>query len=337
MRTMNQLFEAWLRQRGFDKRTVASRISEIRRVEEHYGNLVEHFHVDRLESILQNLHYSASDERHGRSNPTSIPIIGVLRTNLASYRSAISRYREFLEAGQAEDTAASTAGSRRSLRPYLDPSTGDSKTLADFGLDGLSSFRAIIEGSQYATMTQAIASLTLFTHPDTARQTGGRAIFFAIRDPRRVGEIAEVGGRRVALDDNRSATNAFLWANRLPRRGRDTQFNHVYASSGDVDAYTALPNICMTPAFLAKLTDTSPDIRNLLRFRSFDLYGWHPAGEPAPQRPDGYDSLEWAPPLAPVPDVRRAIEEAMARKPKDRTVRSAKELGWLFDQRQPSP
>ena len=120
-------------------------------------------------------------------------------------------------------------------------------------------------------------------------------------------------------------------------RGRDTQFNHIYAASGDVDVYTALPNICMTPAFMAKLTDTDQDIKKLLRFRSFDLYGWHPAAEPVPQRPRDYDSLEWAPPLAPVPDVRRAIEDAMARKPKDRTVRAAKEIGWLFGREQALP
>ena len=96
------------------------------------------------------------------------------------------------------------------------------------------------------------------------------------------------------LDDNKSPTDAFLWANGLSRRGPDTQFNHIYAASLDAEAYTALPNICMTPAFIAKLTDTSEDVRSLLRYRSYQLYEWTPAGQEPPERPEDYEALEWA-------------------------------------------
>ena len=132
------------------------------------------------------------------------------------------------------------------------------------------------------------------------------------------------------LDDNKSPTDAFLWANALGRRGRDTQFNHVYAVSSDADAYTSLANICMTPAFLAKLTDTSSEVRALLAYRSFDLYGWKPASFDPPARPEDYAALEWAAPLPPVPNVEDQLRRAMERKPKDRTVMAAEALGWLF-------
>jgi hypothetical protein len=134
-------------------------------------------------------------------------------------------------------------------------------------------------------------------------------------------------GRRVLLDDNKSPTDAFLWANGLTHRSPDTQFNHVYAASLYVDAYTALPNICMTPAFIAKLTDTSDEVRRLLRYRCNQLYEWVPKGQTPPERPPEYEVLEWAALLPAVENVRAAIEAAMASKTMDRTVMATREIG----------
>ena len=332
---MRPEYRSWLRRIGYGDGTVATQLYRVERVEEHHGDLDHHFAFDRLASIIDTLRYSSEDERQGKPNPTLIPFDGVVRTNLASYRNAICRYRTFLMSPQEEDASGSIFDRPAPCRPGAKPKVEHPRTFAEFDFDGLASFQSMVANSQYVTIAQAIASLTSFSHPDTVRQTGGRAIFPSIRAPRRVGEIAEVGGRRVLLDDNKSATDAFLWANRISRRGRDTQFNHIYAKSSDPDAYTALPNICMTPAFIAKSTDTNDEIKALIRFRSYDLYDWLPSDTERPLRPINYDNLEWAPPLEPVDDVRRAIEEAMRRKPKDRTVRSAMELGWLFDK--PSP
>ena len=58
------------------------------------------------------------------------------------------------------------------------------------------------------------------------------------------------------MDDNTSPTLAFKWAAQQGR-GPDIQFNHIYTGTNDPDLYTALWNICVTPAFLAKLTDVS--------------------------------------------------------------------------------
>lgn len=134
------------------------------------------------------------------------------------------------------------------------------------------------------------------------------------------------------LDDNKSASDAFKWANGISGRLRDVQFNHVYANSQDVDSYTSLANICVTPAFIAKLTDsTSPATSALLKYRVFELYGWAPTGIEAPNKPEGYDQLDWAPTLPAVPDVKATVEARMTRRPKDRTVLSVKEVGWLFE------
>jgi len=79
------------------------------------------------------------------------------------------------------------------------------------------------------------------------------------------------------------------------------------------------------------LTDnTSPATSTLLKYRVFDLYEWKPAGIEAPKMPEGYDQLNWVPTLPAVPDVKAAFEARMARRSKDRTVLSVKQLGWLF-------
>lgn len=96
---------------------------------------------------------------------------------------------------------------------------------------------------------------------------------------------------------------------------------------------TCLPNLCVTPSFLAKLTDTNLEILGLLRYRVWELYGWHPDGSPVPAKPDGYDGLVWAPPLGPVADVRAAFEATAKRRPKDRTSIFVAKLGAFASDR----
>lgn len=345
---MRRDYKDWLHRQGYSEGTIVAQLHRVGRVEEYYGDLDAHFERDGLVSLLEALSYSTEDQRVGRPNPTKIPFVGNVRNNLASYKSAVLWYRRFSEGygsqefaegdprkGTSEPPQVYRAGvrSKAAIRSELAPRKGP-RTLVDFDLNGRAALDAIISSSQYGSVAQAVASLTLFSHPRTVQQTNGRALFPAIRNPRRVGEIEVHGGRRVLLDDNKSATDAFLWANRLSRRGPDTQFNHVYQTSLDPDAYTALPNICMTPAFIAKLTDTSRDVQALLRYRSYKLYDWVPAGHPVPERPEDYEALEWAAPLPPVDDVRGALQSAMATKPKDRTVLAARQLGWIFGEAQ---
>ena len=203
-------------------------------------------------------------------------------------------------------------------------------TFSDLRLDGVAALEVVIAASPYRTVEQAVASLTVFSHPDTVRQTGCRPFVRTVRDAPRRGQVEERGGLIVALDDNKSPTDAFLWCNGLRTRPREAQFNHVYANSADPASYTSLANLCVTPSFIAKLTDTDQRARALLRYRAFDLYGWVPSGSTVPEPPSGYDGLEWAPPLPPVADVEAVSRAVMARRPKDRTVQIARRIGWVF-------
>jgi hypothetical protein len=150
------------------------------------------------------------------------------------------------------------------------------------------------------------------------------------RQQRDVGTFAEIVGceGRVMIDDNRSPAVAFEWAHGIRERP-DVQANHVWSRSQDVAAYTSLANLCLTPAFLAKLTDTDATICTLLRFRAHDLFGYWPDDSEATKPPD-YDRLTWADPLPAVPNLEKALRAAMRTKPKDRVVVCARTLGWLF-------
>ncbi len=203
------------------------------------------------------------------------------------------------------------------------------RNLLDFELDGRLALVGVIHQTQYGSLEQAVASLTVFSHPETVAQTGNRAVFPIIRDFARRGTTEIRDGLHVGLDDNKAPTDAFLWANQIKRRPPDLQFNHVHARSVDPTCYTNLANLCVSPAFLAKMTDTNQDIVQLLQYRAFDLYGWQPEGASVPSKPNSYDALVWCPPLPPVKEVHAALSEQVARR-KDRTTRMIRQTGWLF-------
>ncbi|HEY3413650.1 MAG TPA: hypothetical protein VGM51_11440 [Armatimonadota bacterium] len=230
------------------------------------------------------------------------------------------------------------------MHPAADACRPQVPNIQAFYLNGTQALYDLLECSQYGSVTQAVASLTAFTHPQTVASTRTMNLFVTIRNFAGRGLITDHPTcGRVMQDDNYSPTAAFLWANGIrPSRGAtiksylgDVQFNHIWTRSQDVHAYTSLANLCMTPSFLAKLTDTDHEIRNLLRFRAYDLYSYVPKDEPIPAKPDDYDALQWCPPVPAVPDVEQAFRQAMRTKPQDRITRSARELGWYFSHYQP--
>ena len=195
-------------------------------------------------------------------------------------------------------------------------------------LDGNVMLRRLLDRSEYGSAEQTVAALTQWSHPDTVAQTQSRALFPIVRC-RNVsdrGSEVTIGDRTVMQDDNTGPTDAFLYANGLSRSYRDAQFNHLWPVN-DADTYTSLANLCVTPSFLAKLTDTDSNVCAVLRFRAFKLYGYAPRGVPV--EPHGYEALGWADLLPPVTDLEAAMRGAMRGKD-SRTVRCARRLGWLF-------
>jgi len=95
------------------------------------------------------------------------------------------------------------------------------RSLQELELDGFEALRSLIENSEYKTIEQAIASLSLFSHPETVAQTNFRALFPIIRNAPKRGQVVELNGKLIGYDDNTSPTQAFLWSNQIRHRPRD--------------------------------------------------------------------------------------------------------------------
>jgi hypothetical protein len=234
-------------------------------------------------------------------------------------------YYEPDRGGMASDIPArwrSTARQRKPARPAL--------------VDGSAQLLAILVKAGYPSTLAAVAEHTVFLHPDTVSQTGNSALFPVAPDMMRRGQFAELSdGRRVLLDDNTSPTLAFVWAaGRLNSTGvvRDVQFNHVWDGASDPDTYTALWNVCLTPAFLAKTTDgkNHPEVVAALRYRAWELYQARPMDRPVPEPPEGYDRLSWATSPPPVADLAGTLRARLMASPKSRPATASRTIGWLF-------
>ena len=90
-------YRQWLEQQKYQPGTINAQMHRAGRVEEHYGDLDEHYGKDRMASLIEALTYSTQDKRRNRPNPSKIPFEGDIRNNLASYRDAVKRYRKFCE------------------------------------------------------------------------------------------------------------------------------------------------------------------------------------------------------------------------------------------------
>jgi len=203
------------------------------------------------------------------------------------------------------------------------------KTIQELDLDGYEAIKYVLERT-YGSVSQAIAKLTLLSHPETVKQTDNKALFRVIRSFDQRGKHFEK--EQLMYCDNTSPTLVFRWANWLPNSfgKRHFQFNHIYRLSKAANYYTSLANLCVTPSYIAKLTDSEGlGTAALLRYRSWEQYGFLPEGVATPVKPVDYDKLEWAPFLDPVPNVIKLIESQMLHSPKSTPARSAEKYGWL--------
>jgi hypothetical protein len=91
----NQDYKQWLENQKYQASTITAQLHRKGRVEEHYGNLDEHFNNDQLISLISELSYSKDDQRNQLPNPTKIPFKGDPYTNLASYRDAVKRFLKY--------------------------------------------------------------------------------------------------------------------------------------------------------------------------------------------------------------------------------------------------
>lgn len=88
-------YREWLIESGQAPATVSTRISDIRRIAKHFGNLDEAWESDNFASILSQLQYSSDDQAQDKPNPSPIEIDGNLYESLSNYRSVLTSFGKF--------------------------------------------------------------------------------------------------------------------------------------------------------------------------------------------------------------------------------------------------
>jgi hypothetical protein len=138
-----------------------------------------------------------------------------------------------------------------------------------------------------------VAGCSLWAHPrvfQERRKLDPSGAWFPntrrARNDEKRGEV--VNG--ITLDDNSKANQAIKKAvfgsGVMPKRYSAC---HIWPKSCyDPRYHTCIANLVLLPVALASLTDHDPEVIACLKYRSFELYGWHPDDRPPPERPPGY-------------------------------------------------
>jgi hypothetical protein len=89
-------YSKWLAEQKYADNTQTAQIHRVKKVEESYGSLDDHFANGTYQDIINSLEYSANDERTRKPNPSKMKFEGNIRNNLQSYKNAVVRYRKFI-------------------------------------------------------------------------------------------------------------------------------------------------------------------------------------------------------------------------------------------------
>ena len=98
------------------------------------------------------------------------------------------------------------------------------------------------------------------------------------------------------LDDN-SFPNSQMKA-ALKKRGIEVKHYetcHIWKDSCyEFEYHTCYANLVLLPRALASLSDHNENIRDILKYRAYELFGFYPEGMSAPQKPKNYPKPgEW--------------------------------------------
>lgn len=68
---------------------------------------------------------------------------------------------------------------------------------------------------------------------------------------------------------------------------------HVWDFPGDTRYYTSIMNLVLIPRAIAGMSDHSDYVKEVLRYRVYELFGFVPGNTPVPSKPKNYDKLVW--------------------------------------------
>ena len=143
----------------------------------------------------------------------------------------------------------------------------------------------------------------------------GRAVFPTSRYKRehpRLSHIQENGSVVGMYDDNATPEWAIFWPHGLcGTRPKGWTIAHVWSASDHLGSYTHLANLAMVREPFASLTDKDGPLTRFLRWHAWQVYAWKPEREVEPEKPDGYEAIEWRY-LAAVDDPKALIRQRLA-------------------------
>ena len=93
----------------------------------------------------------------------------------------------------------------------------------------------------------------------------------------------------IRIDDNTYANIAIKKAISSSIDFKNYMVCHIWpGTTYDERYHTLLANLVLIPRILANLSDYFNAVIDVLKYRSYELYGWHPEGTAAPQCPSYY-------------------------------------------------
>ncbi len=110
-------YQKWLSEQGYQDGTQKAQIYRVKKVEECYGSLDEHFANGTHQEIIETLKYSTKDKQENKPNPSKIKFDGDIKGNLQSYRGAALWYLNFLN--QTNDYVLQTKNVVDDINIYL--------------------------------------------------------------------------------------------------------------------------------------------------------------------------------------------------------------------------
>src|SRR5690606_36844451 len=106
---------------GSDFRTIQSRISNCRTVENYEGDLDEHYAKDNGYSLLERLTYSTLDQRNDLQASHKIPINGNVRTGSATLKQAVKLYMSYRSSNfEPSENSTKSFDIKQSLEEEID-------------------------------------------------------------------------------------------------------------------------------------------------------------------------------------------------------------------------
>lgn len=224
-------YKVWLQEQQYDPGTVTAQMHRAGRVEDCYGDLERHYLADTLQGIIDELNYTAEDERRGRPNQSKIPFQGNIRNNLASYKNAVVRYRKFLSGGwERSDVEAPRIASPAVFQvPMTEAFAAENPERQKLSLErdmqamlrrniaGLDSSLEIIDDGAERSVDSGFIDITCIDHKDNAivviELKGDKA------DSRAIGQILGYMGD-LSMEEEGKAIRGILVAHDFDKRAK---------------------------------------------------------------------------------------------------------------------